>query len=295
MCIRSLAPVKHQHEVGVYCDVHGTYFLHSMSDNIFESIKRRNTAGREYWTARELSRALGYSDYRNFETVLAKAKKACKNSGFTITDHFGDATEMVGIGSKTKREITDVHLSRYACYLVVQGADSAKVIVGKAKSYFAIQTRRQEVSDTYLEDSRRVMLRDEVKVRNKQLAGTAKSVGVSKYAAFQDAGYMGLYGGLRQKDVKKVKRLAENEELLDHIGSEELAANLFRVTQTDAKLKRDAVYGQDTANAVHRNIGAKVRSTIRELGGTMPEKLPKAAHVKESRKRLRKKVKQLSI
>jgi DNA-damage-inducible protein D len=172
----------------------------------------------------------------------------------------------------------------------VQSADSSKVIVGKAKTYFAIQTRRQEQQDLLTDDSKRVMLRDEMKEHNKKLASAAKGAGVFNYGNFQDAGYMGLYGGLRQKDIKARKRLGEKESILDHMGSEELAANLFRATQAEAKLKREQIHGQETASRAHHEVGAKVRATIAELGGTMPERLPTAEHIKESRKRIKAKV-----
>jgi DNA-damage-inducible protein D len=258
-----------------------------MSENIFEQLKKINEHGQEYWPARELAKILDYSDYGNFENVIKKAMVACENSGQDIDNHFGDTTEMVDIGSNAKRDFPSFRLSRYACYLIMQNADAKKVIVAKAQTYFAIQTRRQETSDQLVEDNKRVFLREEMKEHNKNLASAAKSAGVTNYANFQDAGYMGLYGGLRQKDIKDRKRLSEKESILDHMGSEELAANLFRATQAEAKLKREGIRGQGAASNAHFEVGKKVRATIVELGGTMPEKLPSAEHIKESKKRIK--------
>ena len=262
-----------------------------MKTSIFEELKKINEYGQEYWSARELGKVLEYSEYRSFIPVIEKGKIACKNSGFPVENHFGDSHEMISIATGTareaKREVPDVNMSRYACYLVVQSADSSKVIVGKAKSYFAIQTRRQETQDQLLDDSKRVMLRGEMTEHNKKLASAAKSAGVFNYANFQDAGYMGLYGGLRQKDIHARKKLNDKQSILDHMGSEELAANLFRATQTEAKLRRENIRGQGLASTAHQEVGAKVRKTIIELGGTMPENLPTEESIREPKKRLK--------
>ncbi len=258
-----------------------------MKTSIFEELKKINEYGQEYWSARKLGEVLGYSEYRFFIPVIEKAKKACENSGFLPPDHFEDVHGMVPIGSGAERQISDTNMSRYACYLVVQSADSSKVIVGKAKSYFAIQTRRQETQDQLLDDSKRVMLRGEMTEHNKKLASAAKSAGVFNYANFQDAGYIGLYGGLRQKDIHARKKLNEKQSILDHMGSEELAANLFRATQTEAKLRRENIRGQGLASTAHQEVGAKVRKTIIELGGTMPENLPTEESIREPKKRLK--------
>ncbi len=241
---------------------------------IFEEIKRTNEYQSEYWSARQLARALEYKDYRNFETVLGKAKEACKNSGQSVEDHFGDVTDMIEVGKTASREISDTYLSRYACYLVVQNADPAKEIVALGQTYFAIQTRKQEVQEQLVEDQKRLFLRDEVTTHNKHLAETASKAGVKNYAVFTNYGYMGLYGGLKVQDLHKQKRLKKSQKILDHMGSEELAANLFRATQTDAKIKREQIQGEARANQAHFVVGRKVRQTIGELGGTMPEKLP---------------------
>lgn len=248
--------------------------------NVFEEIKHTNEYGQEYWSARELAVTLEYQDYRNFLVAIDKAMEACKNSGQIISDHFGEATKMVLLGSGAKREIDDYNLSRYACYLIVQNANPTKETVALGQTYFAIQTRKQELSEEFTrldEDERRLQLRAELKKHNTQLADAASQAGVSAgldYAIFQNHGYMGLYGGLDAKGIARRKQLAPNQKILDHMGSTELAANLFRATQTEEKLRREKIVGKNAANRTHFNVGAKVRKTIAELGGTMPENLP---------------------
>lgn len=258
-----------------------------MTDPIFEKIKHINKYGSEYWEARSLMSALGYSEWRKFEGVIRKAEEACINSGQAISDHFVGADKMVSIGSEAERAISDYHLSRYACYLIAQNGDPRKEEIALAQTYFAIQTRKQEMQEQLMEDSKRVALRGEMKENNKNLIKAAAEAGVTNYANFQDFGYMGLYGGMRQKDIHAKKKLKPKDGILDHMGSEELAANLFRATQTEARLKREEVRGEYKANKTHYEVGKKVRQTIRELGGTMPEKLPTPEHVRESKKRLR--------
>lgn len=257
----------------------------------FEQIKRTTTTG-EYWSSREFAAVLGYGDYRNFEAVIEKAKLACFNSGHRIEDHFGDVTEMVALGSGSERPVKVIYLSRYACYLVIQNADPKKEIVAHGQTYFAIQTRRQELADETVEENRRLMLREEMRKHNVQLADAAKGAGVIEpkdYAIFQNHGYMGLYGGLKQEDIHERKGLKKSQKILDHMGSTELAANLFRATQAEEKLRRDKVKGKDAANRTHRQVGQKVRQTIQELGGTMPEDLPPVESIKtiESKQRKR--------
>jgi len=250
----------------------------------FERIKRTNEAGAEFWSSREFASVLGYGDYRNFEAVIGKAKLACFNSGHRVEDHFVDVTEMVPLGSGAERPVKTVLLSRYACYLAIQNADPKKEIVAHGQTYFAIQTRRQELADESIEEQRRILLREEIRRHNAQLAGAAKDAGVVKpvdYAIFQNHGYMGLYGGLKQEDIHRRKGLKKSQKILDHMGSTELAANLFRATQTEEKLRREKVKGKDAANRTHQKVGAKVRQTIRELGGTMPEDLPAAESIKK--------------
>lgn len=256
----------------------------------FERIRRVNDVGAEYWSSRDFSGVLGYTDYRNFEQVVGKARLACFNSGQRIEDHFVDVTEMIEIGKGGQRAVKTVLLSRYACYLIVQNADPSKEIVALGQTYFAVQTRRQELSDKATEEDRRLLLRDEMKMHNVRLAGTARAAGVIEprdYAIFQDHGYRGLYGGLGARDIHRRKGLKKDQQILDHMGSTELAANLFRATQTEEKLRRDKITGKDRANRTHFEVGAKVRKTIRELGGTMPESLPAAESIKkiEAKKR----------
>ena len=224
---------------------------------------------------------------------------ACKNSGYNISDHFGDATEMVPIGSGAERGFPSYMLSRYACYLIVMNGDPRKEIIATGQTYFAVKTRQQELAEDYAqltEDQKRLAIRSEIKEHNKSLAAAAQQAGVEtpqEYAVFQNYGYMGLYGGLKAQDIKARKGLKKSQDILDHMGSTELAANLFRATQTDEKLRRENIQGKAQANRTHYEVGAKVRQTIQDLGGTMPEDLPtpeKSIHqlAKEQEKRLKK-------
>lgn len=256
--------------------------IEKKTNNTFEKIKNFDEEGNEYWSARDLAKVLEYSDYRNFLTVIKKAQEACKNSKRKILDHFVEVTDMVEIGSGAERELDDYMLSRYACYLIVQNADPRKNIVANGQTYFAIQTRRKELEDdegfsSLSEDQKRVFLRDELKEHNKYLASAAKDAGVKagiEFAIFQDHGYKGLYGGLGAKDIHKKKKLKKSQQILDHMSSGELAANLFRATQTEEKIRRENIQGKDKANKAHYEVGSKVRQTIKELGGTMPENMP---------------------
>ncbi len=263
-----------------------------MTDNIFEKIKKINEYKKEYWSARDLYKLLGYTEYGKFMPAIKRAKEACKNSGQPVADHFAEVSEMIKIATGTEREafrsVDNYKLSRYACYLIAQNGDPRKEEIALAQTYFVIQTRKQEVQERQIEDGKRVYLRGEMKEHNKNLAKAAKEAGVINYANFQDYGYMGLYGGLRQKDIHARKRLKKTQAILDHMGSEELAGNLFRATQAEAKLKRENILGQDQANKAHHEVGKKVRRTIKELGGTMPEHLPTHENIKESKKRLKK-------
>ena len=250
----------------------------------FERIRKVNEAGNECWESRDLAEVLGYTQYRNFEAVIEKAKLACFNSAHRIEDHFADVSKMIEIGKGGRREIKVTLLSRYACYLVIQNADPNKEIVAQGQTYFAIQTRRQELGDEQFEEERRILLREEMRHHNVQLADAAKDAGVIEsidYAIFQNHGYMGLYAGLKQEDIHRRKALKKSQKILDHMGSTELAANLFRATQAEEKLRRDEVKGKDAANRTHRQVGAKVRQTIKELGGTMPEDLPVTESIKK--------------
>ena len=257
----------------------------------FERIKRTNEAGMEFWSSRDFAEVLGYGDYRNLEGVIEKAKMACFNSGHRLEDHFVDVTEMIEIGKGGQRPVKTVLLSRYACYLAIQNADPKKEIVAQGQTYFAIQTRRQELADENIEEERRFLLREEMRRHNVQLADAAKDAGVIEpidYAIFQNHGYMGLYAGLKQEDIHRRKGLKKSQKILDHMGSTELAANLFRATQAEEKLRRDEVKGKDAANRTHREVGAKVRQTIKELGGTMPEDLPVTESIKKIETKQRK-------
>lgn len=267
-----------------------------MSNEItpFEAIRRTNPAGNEFWSSRDFAKVLGYADYRNFQAVVESARTACFNSGHRVEDHFVEITEMVEIGSGAQRQLRTVMLSRYACYLVIQNADPSKEIVALGQTYFAIQTRRQELSDAEVEEQRRLAIRSELRTHNSQLADAAKDAGVidpRDYAIFQNHGYMGLYGGLGAQDIHRRKGLKKGEQILDHMGSTELAANLFRATQAEEKLRREKITGKDKANKAHRDVGAKVRQTIKELGGTMPEELPAAESIRKLESKARKALK----
>lgn len=254
--------------------------IEKYSEATFENIRHTNEYGQEFWYARELQQALEYSQWRRFEETIERAKTACLQSENSIEDHFANVGKMVSIGSGAQREIDDIMLSRYACYLIVMNGDPRKQIIAVGQTYFAVKTRQQELVDNYdqlTEDQKRLAIRDEIKRHNKSLAEAAQMAGVETsldYATFQNYGYMGLYGGLKAQDIKRRKGLKKSQDILDHMGSTELAANLFRATQTDEKLRREIVQGKDAANRTHYEVGAKVRQTIAELGGTMPEDLP---------------------
>ena len=259
-----------------------------MKDNIFESIKRIDNNSREYWSSRDFAKVLEYLDYRKFLNVIDKAKIACENSGEVIHNHFVHKDEMVQIGSGAERPIDTIYLSRYACYLIVQNSDPTKVVVAKGQTYFTIQTRRQEKTDNLIEDNKRVFLREEMKKHNSSLAQTASIAGVESYAIFQNFGYKGLYGGLTMQDIHTKKKLKKSQKILDHMNSEELAANLFRATQAEAKIKRESIKGQSNANLAHYEVGQKVRNTIANLGGTMPEELPTPDAILKAQTRIKK-------
>ena len=250
------------------------------SEQTFESIKHVNEYGEEYWLARELQPVLEYAQWRRFSDAIERAKLACKNSGFAVEDHFADVGKMVDIGSGAERQIDDVMLSRYACYLIVMNGDPRKEVIAVGQSYFAVKTRQQELIDNYeqmSEDQKRLAIRNEMIAHNKSLAEAAQMAGIAdqrEYAIFQNKGYQGLYGGLGAKEIHARKGLKKSQKILDHMGSTELAANLFRATQTDEKLRRENIRGKQAAYDTHYQVGKKVRQTIQELGGTMPEDLP---------------------
>ena len=251
--------------------------------SIFEQIKQIDENGNEYWMARQLAKALDYTDFRNFTSVIDKAKQACENSEQPVSDHLVEFNEVVTVGSGATHTYPSYKLSRYACYLIVQNADPGKEVVALGQTYFAVQTRLQEIRqmDEYnrlsTENEKRLFLRNEMAKHNTQLAAAAKDAGVITeidYAIFQNHGYKGLYGGLDAKGIHAKKGLKKSQKILDHMGSTELAANLFRATQTEEKLKREQIKGKQKANQTHYEVGKKVRKTIEEIGGEMPENLP---------------------
>ena len=252
---------------------------HNYTESLFESIRHVNKYGQEFWYARDLQIALEYTEWRNFCKVIEKAKEACRGSNNAVSDHFVDVNKIVNAGA-TSKDIGDIQLSRYACYLIVQNGDPRKKVIALGQTYFAVKTRQQELIENYenlSEDQKRIAIRQEMKEHNKMLVAAAKDAGVETtldYAIFQNYGYMGLYGGLTASDIKERKGLKKSQDILDYMGYEELAANLFRATQTEAKLRRENIQGKQEANKTHFEVGKKVRDTIKDLGGTMPEDLP---------------------
>ncbi len=245
--------------------------------SIFESIKHLNKNGVEYWEARELQKVLEYTQWRRFESVIYKAKEACENSKIDIDDHFANVGKMVKTGDSI-RKIKDYKLSRYACYLIVQNGDPRKEVIALGQTYFAVQTRKQELTEKEYnllsEDEKRFYQRNLTKKGNYWLNKAAKEAGVKNFDKFHNAGYKGLYNGETASDIAKRKKLRYREDILDNMGSEELAANLFRITQTEAKLKRDKIDSEGDANKTHYNMGKDIRNFIHNQGGTMPEELP---------------------
>ena len=258
----------------------------------FEDIKRIEENGIEYWYARELQIVLNYKEWRKFENVINKAKESCKNSDFSVFDHFVDVDKMVQIGSGAERKQKDYKLTRYACYLIAQNGDTRKKVVALAQTYFAVQTRKQEINEQeynkLTEDEKRFYQRNLTKKGNYSLNQTAKNAGVKNFDKFHNSGYKGLYNGETADDIAKRKELRYREDILDNMGSDELIANLFRISQTDQKLKKDNIQSEKEANKAHYEVGSKIRKTIKELGGTMPEDLPTP---KKSLKQLEKEIK----
>lgn len=265
--------------------------LKSINELSFEEIKHINQHGIECWYARELQEVLEYAQWRNFHSVIEKAIESCRTSGNVVTEHFADVSKSISTGYNTEKEIQDYELSRYACYLIVQNGDPRKQVIALGQSYFAIKTREQELSDSFntlSENQKRIAIREELARHNKSLAEAAKNAGVENYPKFQNYGYMGLYGGLTANQIHERKGLSKGQSILDHMGSTELAANLFRATQTDEKLRREKIQGEDNANATHLDVGKKVRQTMLELGNKAPEDLPiPAESIKELKKKLK--------
>ncbi len=242
----------------------------------FDSIKQLDDEGNEYWYARDLQGILEYSEWRNFYKIIEKAKNACEASGHVVQSEFVDVNKLVDVGANLQRSIQDIVLSRYACYLIAMNGNPRKEVIALAQTYFAVKTHKQEQLELQKEDSLRLQIRQDIKEHNISLAEAANQAGIKEprdYAIFQNEGYKGLYGGLGVKQIHARKGLKKSQKILDYMGSTELAANLFRATQTDEKLRREGIKGKPQANKVHHDVGAKVRQTIKELGGTMPEDL----------------------
>lgn len=250
------------------------------SETIFEQIRHIDNNGEEFWYARELQKVLEYTEWRNFTKVIAHAIKAAEKSIGSSEDHFVEVNKMIELGKTARRVVEDYRLSRYACYLIAMNGDPSKEVIALAQTYFAVKTRQQELIEDYdrlSEEQKRLAIRREMSEHNKSLAEAAQRAGVDTpqdYAIFQNKGYQGLYGGLGVREIHARKGLKKSEKILDHMGSTELAANLFRATQTDEKLRRENIQGKENANQTHYAVGRKVRQTIKELGGTMPEDLP---------------------
>lgn len=276
------------------------YSIDDLLKSPFEKIKRISEEGYEYWSARDLYKLLEYSEYRHFLPVIEKVKESLTSLNEDIENHIEDMLDMVEIGSGAARELESLKLSRFACYIAVQNADPTKPNVALGQAYFAIKTRQKELIEEEQqrliqseEDTKRLFLREQMKTHNKQLAEAAKDAGINEpidYAIFQNYGYKGLYGGLDRQAIHKRKGLKKSQDILDHMGSTELAANLFRATQTEEKLRRENIKGKMKANLTHYEVGKKVRQTIEELGGTMPEDLPTAESIKKLERQKQKEI-----
>jgi DNA-damage-inducible protein D len=261
--------------------------LVSMRENTIrrlDGIKQTDQRGFDYWHARDLQKLLGYIEWRSFKEAIQRAKMACESSGNIASHHFGDTNKVMAIGRGAKREIEDIVLTRYACYLIAMNGEPSKPEIAAAQAYFAVQTRKQEIAEQQSDIESRIILRERVRHANKELNSAAKGVGVENYAFFHDAGYKGLYGGLRLSEIKKEKGLQPKEDLLDRAGRAELAANEFRITQTEIRLRNEKIQGQKQAEDIHNFVGKKVRETMKKTSGTMPEDLPPEPPIKQLKK-----------
>jgi DNA-damage-inducible protein D len=263
----------------------------------FEGLKQVNQYGREYWTARNLQPLLGYSQWRGFAKAIQKAITSCEQSGNDPEHHVARARKMIGAGKGAKREMDDYHLSRFACYLIAQNGDPRKPEIAEAQKYFAIQTRRQELSDQAAADQERLELRKQISEEFRALSGAAREAGVQNrmFGVFHDAGYKGLYGGLGSEAIKARKRIPKKEQIMDRMGATELAANQFRMTQTRDKLARQNVHNQEQAIQTHKEVGREVREAIKRIGGTLPENLPPEEPIQQVEKRLKQAVPKVEL
>jgi len=261
--------------------------LPALGGKSFEELRRTNQHGAEYWSARDLQPLLGYTQWRRFEQAIERAMTSCETSGNNPENHFAGAGKMVGLGSGSQREVDDYQLSRFACYLIAQNGDPRKPEIAQAQKYFAVQSRRQELSDQAASDMERLELRKQTADEFKALSGAAQDAGVQSkmFGVFHDAGYKGLYGGLGRDSIKQRKAIPEKDNLLDRMSATELAANQFRMTQARDKLARDRVRNQVQAIQTHEQVGKEVRDAIKRIGGTLPENIPPAEHIKEVKKR----------
>lgn len=247
---------------------------------LLDSLRKNTSEGAEYWLARELQSLFGYTKWQSFNVAIGRAKMACDSVGGKATNHFADVSKMVTLGSNTKREIGDIALSRYACYLIAMNGDPSKPEIATSQTYFAVQTRKQEIAEQLSEANDRLIIRDRVKDANKYLSGAANKAGVKNFGLFHDAGYKGLYDGLGVSDIKVKKNIPPQDELLDRIGRAELAANEFRITQTETTIRDKVIKGEEAATQTHNQVGKEVRNTIKKIGGIMPENLPAAPSIK---------------
>jgi len=267
-----------------------------MGDNLpvqrqksFEELKKINQFGAEYWSARDLQPLLGYTQWRRFEDAIKRAIISCQQSGNKPDYHFAGAGKPIVGGKGAVQEVADYHLSRFACYLIAQNGDPRKPQIANAQKYFAIQTRRQEVSDILAADMERLELRKQATEEFRALSGAARNAGVQNkmFGVFHDAGYKGLYAGKGVEDIKTFKGIDKKENLMDRMNTTELAANQFRMTQTREKLQKERINGQEKAILTHKNVGKEVRDAIKRIGGTMPENIPPAEHIKQVKKRIK--------